>query len=80
MLCCSTTSLLVEKDPEVVGAAMYPSNNTVQNAVNFKDHTTLVAVVKAAGLVDALEGPRPCTVFALGDPATFRVSAGRRGR
>ncbi len=48
----------------VGGAAMYPSRNIVQNAVNSKDHTTLVAAVKAAGLVDTLSSPGPFTVFA----------------
>ena len=51
-------------DPMVGGAAMYDSKNIVENAVNSKDHTTLVAAVKAAGLVDTLEGPGPFTVFA----------------
>src|SRR5271156_3062397 len=51
-------------DPMVGGAAMYPSKNIVENAVNSKDHTTLVAAVKAAGLVPTLEGPGPFTVFA----------------
>lgn len=53
-----------EKTVMVGGAAMYPSKNIVQNAVNSKDHTTLVAAVKAAGLVDALQGEGPFTVFA----------------
>ena len=48
----------------VGGAPMYPSKNIIQNAVNSKDHTTLVAAVKAAGLVKTLEGPGPFTVFA----------------
>lgn len=48
----------------VGGAAMYPNRNIIQNAVNSKDHTTLVAAVKAAGLVDTLSGPGPFTVFA----------------
>ena len=48
----------------VGGAAMYPSKNIIENAVHSKDHTTLVAAVKAAGLVDTLEGPGPFTVFA----------------
>jgi len=48
----------------VGGAPMYPSKNIVENAVNSKDHTTLVAAVKAAGLVDTLEGSGPFTVFA----------------
>ncbi len=51
-------------DPMVGGAAMYPQQNIIQNAVNSKDHTTLVAAVKAAGLVDTLSGPGPFTVFA----------------
>ena len=48
----------------VGSAAMFPSKNIIQNAVNSKDHTTLVAAVKAAGLVDTLKGPGPFTVFA----------------
>jgi uncharacterized surface protein with fasciclin (FAS1) repeats len=51
-------------DPMVGGAAMYPTKNIVQNAVNSKDHTTLVALVKQAGLVATLEGAGPFTVFA----------------
>src|SRR6058998_626700 len=53
-----------EKTVMVGGAAMFPSKNIIQNAVNSKDHTTLVAAVKAAGLVDTLQGPGPFTVFA----------------
>src|SRR5215212_4409065 len=53
-----------EKTVEVGGAPMYPSKDIVDNAVNSKDHTTLVAAVKAAGLVDTLKGPGPFTVFA----------------
>ena len=53
-----------EKTVMVGGAAMYPSKNIVENAVNSKDHTTLVAAVKAAGLVETLEGKGPFTVFA----------------
>ena len=48
----------------VGGAPMYATKNIIENAVNSKDHTTLVAAVKAAGLVDTLEGPGPFTVFA----------------
>lgn len=48
----------------VGGALMYPSKNIIENAMNSKDHTTLVAAVKAAGLVETLEGPGPFTVFA----------------
>jgi len=53
-----------EKSVEVGGAAMYPSKNIVANAVNSKDHTTLVAAVKAAGLVETLQSAGPFTVFA----------------
>ena len=53
-----------EMTTTVGGAPMYPSKNIVQNAVNSKDHTTLVAAVKAAGLVQTLESPGPFTVFA----------------
>lgn len=53
-----------EKTVEVGGAAMYPSKNIVENAVNSKDHTTLVAAVKAAGLVETLQSEGPFTVFA----------------
>lgn len=53
-----------EKTVTVGGAPMYPSKNIVENAVNSKDHTTLVAAVKAAGLVETLQGAGPFTVFA----------------
>ena len=53
-----------EKTVTVGGAPMYPSKNIVDNAVNSKDHTTLVAAVKAAGLVETLQGAGPFTVFA----------------
>jgi uncharacterized surface protein with fasciclin (FAS1) repeats len=52
------------KNPMVGGQEMFPTKNIVENAVNSADHTTLVAAVKAAGLVDTLEGPGPFTVFA----------------
>jgi len=54
----------MDKTTEVGGAPMYPSKNIIENAVNSQDHTTLVAAVKAAGLVETLEGPGPFTVFA----------------
>ena len=57
-------SFAAEMTKMVGGAAMYPSKNIVQNAVNSKDHTTLVAAVKAAGLVPTLESSGPFTVFA----------------
>ena len=52
------------KNPMVGGSAMFPSKNIIQNAVNSKINTTLVAAVKAAGLVETLSGPGPFTVFA----------------
>ena len=56
---------MMKEDTKMVGgAAMYPSKNIVENAVNSKDHTTLVAALKAAGLVEALQSDGPCTVFA----------------
>ncbi len=64
------------KDPDVGGAAMYPSKNIVENAVNSKDHTTLVAAVKAAGLVDTLKGKGPFTVFAPTNAAFDKLPAG----
>lgn len=65
-----------EKTVEVGGAAMYPSKNIVQNAVNSKDHTTLVAAVKAAGLVETLQGDGPFTVFAPVNSAFDKLPAG----
>ena len=65
-----------EQTVMVGGAAMYPSKNIIQNAVNSKDHTTLVAAVKAAGLVDTLSGPGPFTVFAPTNAAFAKLPAG----
>ena len=65
-----------EKTVEVGGAAMYPSKNIVENAVNSKDHTTLVAAVKAAGLVETLQGDGPFTVFAPVNSAFDKLPAG----
>ena len=66
----------MEKTVEVGGAAMYPSKNIVENAVNSKDHTTLVAAVKAAGLVATLQGAGPFTVFAPTNKAFDMLPAG----
>ncbi len=63
-------------DPMVGGAAMYPTKNIVENAVNSPDHTTLVAAVKAAGLVDTLSGPGPFTVFAPTNEAFAKLPPG----
>ena len=65
-----------EKTVNVGGAPMYPSKNIIQNAVNSKDHTTLVAAVKAAGLVDTLQSPGPFTVFAPTNDAFGKLPAG----
>ena len=65
-----------EKTVMVGGAAMFPSKNIIQNAVNSKDHTTLVAAVKAAGLVETLEGKGPFTVFAPTNVAFGKLPAG----
>lgn len=65
-----------QKDPMVGGAAMYPTKDIIDNAVNSQDHTTLVAAVKAAGLVDTLKGPGPFTVFAPTNEAFAKLPAG----
>jgi uncharacterized surface protein with fasciclin (FAS1) repeats len=72
----SLSAAAAARNPMVGGAAMYPGRNIVQNAVNSKDHTTLVAAVKAAGLVDTLAGPGPFTVFAPTNEAFARLPAG----
>ena len=64
------------ENPMVGGAAMYTDKNIVENAVNSKDHTTLVAAVKAAGLVETLSGPGPFTVFAPTNEAFAALPAG----
>jgi uncharacterized surface protein with fasciclin (FAS1) repeats len=64
------------ENPMVGGAAMYADKNIVENAVNSKDHTTLVAAVKAAGLVETLQGPGPFTVFAPVNAAFDALPAG----
>lgn len=71
-----TAPALAERTVMVGGAAMYPSRNIVQNAMNSKDHTTLVAAVKAADLVDTLSGPGPFTVFAPTNAAFDKLPAG----
>lgn len=91
LICCGAillaTSMLVntsaqtmgnksEKTTMVGGAAMYPSKNIVENAVNSKDHTTLVAAVKAAGLVETLQSKGPFTVFAPTNEAFNKLPAG----
>ena len=75
-LALSLLSGTASADVMVGGAAMYPTKNIVENAVNSADHTTLVAAVKAAGLVDALEGKGPFTVFAPVNSAFTALPAG----
>ena len=71
-----TLAQMKEQTVTVGGAPMYPSKNIIQNAVNSKDHTTLVAAVKAAGLVDTLSGPGPFTVFAPTNAAFAKLPKG----
>ena len=66
----------MEKTVEVGGAPMYPSKNIVENAVNSADHTTLVTAVKAADLVETLQGKGPFTVFAPDNAAFAKLPAG----
>jgi uncharacterized surface protein with fasciclin (FAS1) repeats len=72
----AATAILAANNPMVGGHEMFPSKNIVQNALNSDDHTTLVAAVKAAGLVDTLEGPGPFTVFAPTNEAFAKLPAG----
>ena len=65
-----------DKTPIVGGQPMYPNKDIIDNAVNSADHTTLVAAVKAAGLVDTLKGPGPFTVFAPTNEAFAKLPAG----
>src|ERR1044072_5356776 len=80
MLCASAlivySASAQEKTVAVGGAPMYPSKNIVENAVNSKDHTTLVGAVKAAGLVETLQSPGPFTVFAPTNAAFAKLPAG----
>jgi uncharacterized surface protein with fasciclin (FAS1) repeats len=68
--------MLAAKNPMVGGKEMYPNKDIIDNAVNSADHTTLVAAVKAAGLVDTLKGPGPFTVFAPTNAAFAKLPAG----
>jgi uncharacterized surface protein with fasciclin (FAS1) repeats len=74
----ASTATFAQKEKTVMvgGAAMYPSKNIVENAVNSKDHTTLVAAVKAAGLVETLQGKGPFTVFAPTNAAFDKLPKG----
>jgi len=71
-----SAKMSTSKTVMVGGAPMYPSKDIIDNAVNSKDHTTLVAAVKAAGLVDTLKGTGPFTVFAPTNAAFAKLPAG----
>jgi uncharacterized surface protein with fasciclin (FAS1) repeats len=75
-LACTSLAAPLLANPMVGGAPMYSTKNIVENAVNSKDHTTLVAAVKAAGLVETLEGAGPFTVFAPTNAAFDKLPAG----
>ena len=72
----ATPTVYAKSNPMVGGAAMYPTKTIVDNAVNSADHTTLVAAVKAAGLVETLSGPGPFSVFAPTNAAFAKLPAG----
>lgn len=76
MTLAATAMLAAAKNPMVGGQEMFPNKNIIQNAMNSADHTTLVAAVKAAGLVETLEGPGPFTVFAPTNEAFAKLPAG----
>jgi uncharacterized surface protein with fasciclin (FAS1) repeats len=76
VLFMANTTLSAQKTVMVGGAAMYPTKTIVDNAVNSKDHTTLVAAVKAAGLVETLQSDGPFTVFAPVNNAFDKLPAG----
>jgi len=72
----ATSAIAGTNNPVVGGKEMYPTKNIIENAVNSADHTTLVAAVKAAGLVETLEGPGPFTVFAPTNEAFNKLPQG----
>lgn len=76
IMALATGAAAADKNPMVGGQEMYPTKNIIENAVNSADHTTLVAAVKAAGLVDTLEGPGPFTVFAPTNEAFAKLPEG----
>src|SRR5215468_9050628 len=77
ILCTALLALTAfGKNPIVGGQEMFPSKNIIQNAMNSADHTTLVAAVKAAGLVETLQSPGPFTVFAPTNAAFGKLPAG----
>lgn len=76
LISCEAVTSYAQKTVMVGGAAMYPARDIIDNAVNSKDHTTLVAAVKAAGLVETLKGDGPFTVFAPTNEAFSKLPAG----
>ena len=76
LLLGTATAADAQRNPRVGGAAMYPNKTIVENAVNSKDHTTLVTAVQAAGLAETLSGPGPFTVFAPTNAAFAKLPAG----
>jgi len=76
MTLIASAAIFAANNPMVGGHEMFPTKNIVENALNSEDHTTLVAAVKAAGLVDTLEGPGPFTVFAPTNEAFTKLPAG----
>lgn len=76
LILTATLAVAGSKNPMVGGKEMYPTKDIIDNAVNSADHTTLVAAVKAAGLVETLKGPGPFTVFAPTNEAFAKLPAG----
>ena len=76
MTLIASAAIFAANNPMVGGHEMFPTKNIVENALNSEDHTTLVTAVKAAGLVDTLEGPGPFTVFAPTNEAFTKLPAG----
>ena len=76
VIACAAATPVLAENPMVGGAPMYATKNIVENAVNSKDHTTLVAAVQAAGLVETLASPGPFTVFAPTNAAFAKLPAG----
>lgn len=76
LILIATFAVAGSQNPMVGGQEMYPTKNIIENAVNSADHTTLVAAVKAAGLVETLKGPGPFTVFAPTNEAFAKLPAG----
>ncbi len=76
LIVAASVATAASKNPMVGGQEMLPNKNIIENAVNSADHTTLVAAVKAAGLVETLQGPGPFTVFAPTNSAFAKLPAG----